>query len=83
MPGIDSTPKALGVIGLACTLLPFALLWMIFPVLLLLHIHRLSQAIEALVASREVEEEDEDELLAEFDSDEDDERSAGESPEKN
>ena len=53
LPFIDSTAKAVIVLLLGCLLLPFALFWLVFPVLLLLQLRKGTELLTRIAESLE------------------------------
>ena len=53
LPFIDSTAKAIIVLLLGCVLLPFALFWLVFPVLLLLQLRKGTELLTRIAESLE------------------------------
>jgi hypothetical protein len=53
LPSIDSTAKALAVLLLGCALIPFALFWLVFPILLFFQFRKATQLLTRVAESLE------------------------------
>ena len=53
MPSIDSTAKAMVVLVLGCALVPLALFWLLFPILLFLQLRKGTQLLSRIAESLE------------------------------
>ena len=57
-PAIDSTTKAVLVLLLFCLMLPFAIVWLIFPVLLFFQLRKLLHVLDQIAQSSQPEQSD-------------------------